>query len=451
MRFIGSLFIVICSLFSADAHLSKSSVVMGERVVLILSAQGRDVKFPELSSVGGFEVTSTGMQQNMEYINGKVTKKIEKHYAFIPLKSIDIAPFEIEVDGKKELTKALHVEVKKADYTNSPFTLEMKIKKSDVMQFEAVPVEFIFKRDENYEVRDLRFSPPKFENFWVKEGKKTKPELVDGFVVHKMNFFLFPQKSGDFEISPARVDVGVMSKSRDIFNMLTNQLNWKSVFSNTHSLHVKKLEGTNLYGDFYISLSVDKKNIEQNEGVNATLKITGSGNFDDIEPYKLQIDGANIYSDKPMVKSKATFKDMQGEFVQKYSISSNKDFTIPSVSITYYDAKQKKLVTKKTEPIELHVKSKSQEKAVQISATPSVTKQIVVEQKNSYLYLFLAFMSGVLITLVVLFLSKKKEYKLPKFRDDREKLKSLLKRRGESEEVDKQIEELESKLYKKSL
>jgi hypothetical protein len=447
MRFIGSLFLIVCSLFSADAYVSKNSVVMGERVVLVLSASGSDVKFPELSSVGGFAVTSTGMQQNMESINGKVSKTIEKHYAFTPLKSIDIAPFEVEVDGKKELTKALHVEVKKADNTNSPFTLEMKINKSDVMQFEAVPVEFIFKRDQNYEVRDLRFSPPKFDNFWVKEGKKTKPELVNGMVVHKMNFFLYPQKSGDFEISPARVDVGVMSKSRDIFNMLTNQLNWKSVFSNTQSLHVKKLEGTNLFGDFYISLSVDKKEIEQNEGVNATLKITGSGNFDDIEPYKLNIDGANIYSDKPTVNSKATIENMQGEFVQKYSISASQDFIIPSVSITYYDAKLKKLVTKKTESISLHVKKSSQEKAVQISEAKPVEKEMVVQTKNNYLYLLLAFISGVLITLLVLFLSKKREYKLPKFKNDRERLKSLLKRRGESEEIDEQIREIEKKLY----
>jgi hypothetical protein len=362
--------------------------------------------------------------------------------------STDIAQLEVEVDGKKELTKALHVEVKKADMTNSPFTLEMKIKKTEVMQFEAIPIEFIFRRDENHEVRDLRFAPPKFENFWVKEGKKNKPELINGFVVHKMNFFIFPQKGGDFEISPARVDVGVMSKSRDIFNMLTNQLNWKTIFSNTQSLHVEKLEGTNLYGDFYISLSIDKKNIEQNEGVNATLKITGSGNFDDIESYKLDIKDVNIYSDKPVVKAQATLADMQGEFVQKFSISSSKNFTIPSLSITYYDSKEKKLVTKKTEPIELHVKSIEQEKPIQMS---SVKKEIVVKEKNSYLYLGMAFVLGVLVTLFVLFVLKAKEYKLPKFTNDRERLKSLLKRRGESEEVDEQISELENRLYKKSL
>ena len=449
MRFLGSILFLITSLFSVEAHLSTNSIVAGERVVLVLSAEGKDVKFPEISSISGYDISSTGMQQNVEYVNGHMTKRLEKHYAFMPLKSVDIEPFEVEVNGKKEYTKPLHVEVKKADMTNSPFLLEMKIKKTDVMQFEAVPIEFIFKRDAKFDARDLRFAPPKFGNFWVKEGKKSKPFLKDGFVVHKMNFFIFPQKSGDFELNPARVDVGVMRKSRDIFNMLSNQLSWTTVFSNSLSLHVKELAGTNLYGDFYISLDVDKPQIEAGEGINATLKITGSGNFDDIETYKLDMKDVNIYSDKPSVKSRATIENMQGEFVQKFSISSNQDFTIPSFEITYYDANKKVLVTKKTEPKVIRVKSIQKEKAVQVASMKKT--EVVVQTKSNYLYILLSFIAGILLTLIAIFMMKRKDCKLPKFKNDRDRLKALLKRRGESEEIDNQISDLENRLYKKSL
>lgn len=449
MKFIGSLIILMSSLFGAQAYLSKSSVVIGESVVLILSAEGRNVKFPQLSTVGGFQITSTGTKEMQEYINGKVSKKLEKHYSFLPLKSTDIPPFKLEVDGKKVHTKALHVEVKKADYTNSPFTLEMKIKKTNVMQFEGIPVEFTFKIDENMEARKLQLTAPKFKNFWVKEGKKSKQEHKNGFIIQKMNYFIFPQKSGDFEISPARVDVAVFNKSRDIFNMLTNQLVWKTVFSNTASLHVKKLEGTNLYGDFFISFEVDKKNIEQDKGLNATLKITGSGNFDDIQAYKLNIDGANIYSDKPSVKSHANIENIEGKFEQKFSISSSKDFTIPSLSISYFDAKSKKIVTKKTAAIDVHVKSKIQEKPVQVMSTKKEAVAVVAVKKSAYINLIFAFIAGVFLTLFAIFIWSKKEYKLPKFKNDKEHLKALLKRRGESQELDEQIRNIENKLYKR--
>jgi len=448
MRFIGSFLILVTFLFGVDAFTSKDSVVMGERVILVISAQGKDIKFPEISKVSGFEVTSTEIQQNIEYSNGIMKKILEKHYIFVPLKSIDITPYEVEVDGKKEFTKSLHVEVKKVDYTNGPFTLEMKVKKQDVMQFEAVPIEFIFRRDRDYTIRDLRFSAPKFASFWVKNGKKSKPYLDNKFIAQKMQFFIFPQKSGDFNISPARVDVGIMSKTKDAFNVLSNQLNWKTVFSNTVPLHVNKLVGTNLYGDFYISLHVDKKNIEQNEGINVTLKITGSGNFDDIEDYKLDINRVNVYSDKPVVKSKAKVENLQGEFTQKFSLASSQNFTIPSLSITYYGAKEKKLVTKTTTPIRIYVKSAPSEKLLQIS---TIKPDIIKKTMNNYLYIFLAFIFGVGLTLVVIFLRKKQNYKLPRFKNDRDHLKSLLLRRGESEEIDNQIVKIEDKLYKKRL
>ena len=201
-------------------------------------------------------------------------------------------------------------------------------------------------------------------------------------------------------------------------------------------------------GDFYISINVDKNNIEQNEGVNATIKITGSGNFDDIDAYKLDIKNANIYSDKPVVKSQPTMINIEGEFIQKFSISSNEDFSIPSLSITYYDAKNKKVITKKTKPIDIHVKNSVQEKPVLKEA---MAKEIIVKKESNYLNLFLAFIAGILSTLFILFIIKKREYKLPKFKNDKDRLKILLKRRGESEEIDGQISELENRLYKKSL
>jgi hypothetical protein len=58
---------------------------------------------------------------------------------------------------------------------------------------------------------------------------------------------------------------------------------------------------------------------------------------------------------------------------------------------------------------------------------------------------------GIVTTLLSIFLLNNRKYKFPKFKNDRDRLKSLLKRRGENKEIDRQIEELERKLYKKSL
>lgn len=450
MKLLGKIFLLVIislNIYGAQAFLSKESITQGERVVLVIRASGKDIKFPQIDSIEGFNITSTGMQQSIEYVNGSISKNIEKHYEFLPTKSIDIPPFEVEVNGKKELTNSLHVNVGKATLQNSKFLLEVKAKKTDVMQFEAIPIEFIFKRHISEDVRDLRFAPPKFDNFWVKEGKKVQAKQEGNFIVHKMNFFIFPQKSGDFELSPAQVDVGVRTQGRDIFNMLTNQLSWKSVFSNSLSLHVNKLEGANLYGNFDIKASVDKTSIDANEGVNLTIKITGNGNFDDIEAYDIKINKTNIYADKPVVKSEAYEDRVKGEFTQKFSISASEDFSIQPLQIRYYDKDLKKVVTKQTEKIDIHVNNVNVERSIQI--TPSEQKTVKVEVLN-YTYIVFAFIGGILVTLLligIVYFFKKQEFKVPKFKNDKELLQHILKYRGKSQEIDKQISALEENLY----
>jgi len=453
MKLVGKIILLAflaLNMYASTAYLSKNSVVLGEKVVLVLQANGEDIEFPQINDIKGFAITSTGMQQSIEYTNGNMNKRIEKHYEFLPTKSVDVSSYEIIVNGKKEQTEPLHVEVSKATTNNSNFLLEMRINKSEIMQFEAVPMEVIFKRAVNQDVRDLRFAPPKFDNFWVKEGKKTKPFQEGNFIVHKINFFLYPQKSGDFELSPSQVNVGVVSQRRDIFNSLTNQLSWKNVFSNTLSLHVKPLVGTNLYGDFDIKASVDKIDIEANQGANFTIKITGNGNFDDIEAYDLKIDKANVYADKPIVKTFVQSDKIGGDFTQKFSISSTSDFIIPSIELTYFDAKLQKLVTKQTEPISLHVNNAMVEKNVQVSSVIPVETKIIKVEVLNYYYLIGTFIGGVLITLFILliiYFLKRQEYKVPKFKNDRDLLKEMLKHRGKSKEIDEQILALEENLY----
>jgi len=449
MKLIGKIFFILLfslNLFSATASLSVNKIEQGDRVVLILSASGESVEFPDIKEIAGFEVLSTGLSQSIEYINGKLNKKLEKHYEFMPTKSVDIAPFKIKVDNKEVKTNPLHVEVIKADLKNRKFLLEMKISKNEVMQFEAIKLEFIFKRDITQDVVDLRFLPPKFDNFWVKEGKKQKPYQENNFIVHKMTYFIYPQKSGNFELNPARVDVGLASQQRDIFGLLRRQLNWKSVFSNPLEITVKPLVGAKLYGHFDIETKVDKKKIKANEAVNFEVKIKGNGNFDDIDEFDLKIDGANIYKDKPIVKTTPLEDKIKGEFSQKFSINSDKDFTIPPLKITYYDRDLKRVVTKKTKAVNIVVKGGSKEDIVQIAP---VKKEIVKEVSVvDWRYVILAFIAGFLISSLIFYLYfKKRGITLPKFKNDKDFLKELLKYRGKNEDIDKQIKLLEENLY----
>lgn len=450
MKILGSLIFFVfylCSAFAAQASLSSTHITLGDEVTLSISANGSSVEFPELQNIASFDILGTSTEQRSEYINGKFSQEMRKNYSFMPTKSITIPPFEVLVDGKKQQTKALRLSVDTTVASNSPFLLEMRIPKTQVMQYEGIPLEFIFKRDVGVDISDLRLQTPKFENFWVKEGLKTKPEIVDGYVIYKMNFFIYPQIAGDFELPPARVDVGMNVKSRDVFDILRNQTKQKSVFSNPLSLHVAPLRGTNLYGDFTLSAQVDKDQINQNEGVNLTLKITGSGNFDDIDAFVLDIPQANIFADKPSVKTFAQDTQMLGEFVQKFSISASDNFIIPPFKLTYFDKKSQKIITKETQPVRIGVKNAQKEKTIAIDAPKKLED---VEQNDTVLTSLIAFALGVFLTLLIVaivFVTRRKRFVFPKFKDDKDLLKILLKYRARDPKIDAYIELLEENIY----
>ncbi len=114
------------------------------------------------------------------------------------------------------------------------------------------------------------------------------------------------------------------------FNSFVSNINWKKIYSNSLTINVRPLpNGLELYGDFKISASVDKKRVHTNKPVNLTIRVEGEGNIDDIKKFELNLDNAVIYSDEPKIKSKLINGKYYGEFTQKIAIIADNNFTIP--------------------------------------------------------------------------------------------------------------------------
>lgn len=139
-----------------------------------------------------------------------------------------------------------------------------------------------------------------------------------------------------------------------MFGMLSRSARYKRVYSNKLRLHVKPLEGTKYVGDFEISLSLDKDKINANESVNALLKISGYGNFDDIGEFALDTK-ASYFSDKPHIKTNVAGSKMQGVFEQKFSLSSAEDFQIKPIAFIFYSKKEDKIKTIYTKTLNVKV------------------------------------------------------------------------------------------------
>lgn len=450
MKIIGKFILILLlsqSLFSATAYLSSGEIQVGDRVALILEAHGKEVKFPELHSIEGYEVVSTSQSENIQVVNGNMTRTLQKQYIFYPSTDMTVPSYALEVDGKVEKTDQLNLHVGKVSQVNSPYSLEVILSNENPYKNEGVELIYVFKIRNGLKVRDLRFALPSFDGFWIKEGKQTNPKVEGDYVVHEIHYMIFAQREGDIELNPARMDIGFDSYKEDMFNMLTRNLEYKRVFSGKKTLHVKKLEGATFVGDFEIQASVDREKIASNENVNMTIKLSGYGNFDDLHELSLQTT-ANIFSDKPVIKSEVVDGKLEGKFEQKISLSSDKDFVINPIEFTYFSLKDGKVKTIKTQKFDINVDNKEAEKEIFLQATPKVATQPVVQQStnNFWLGYVLGILSAFLLLVFYLFKDKMK-FKKEKNSDEKSLLKRLFQLKNRDKNAEIYIKQIEEYLY----
>ncbi|MDD3344096.1 MAG: BatD family protein, partial [Sulfurospirillaceae bacterium] len=332
MSFVGK--ILILALLSVEllggvkAYLLQNPIAEGESATFVLSAKGDKIQFPKIEAIDGSPIVSHQSRQSMELINGVLSKQLDNYYTFYPEHGVKIPSFEVKIDGKLEQTEPLELSfqapnTKPSDH--NPFSFEMKVSNENPMQQEGVKLTFVFKRDKAENLVDMKFSKPALEGFWVKEGQKDDPYVEGNNIVHTISYYIFPQKSGDLLIPKAKIDMAKQVNSRDMFFA---QMQWKSIFSNALTLHVKPLVGATLLGHFDVTVQADTTQIEPNGAVNVTINISGDGNFEDIAPFVLQAKGATIFADEPKIKTFLAGDTLKGEFVQKFSLSAQKDFQI---------------------------------------------------------------------------------------------------------------------------
>ncbi len=486
------------TLFAAavTARLDKNEIFRGDTVNLTITAEGDQVKFPVITKIGGAPVLGTSDAQHTTIINGNVSHSVSRTYTFAPQKTTKIPPFSVDVDGKVFKTDPLTVKVVKptASKAGAPYVLELKLDKKRVHVGESVRLDLKFKQKRGVKADKVEITPPKLENFWVKEISGAKTSIEGDYIVKTYSYLLFPQKPGDYTIPSVVADVGVRVKRQSgfggafddpffndpFFNSFVTSIEWKKVFSNEAKLHVDPLPGNlEVYGHFTIKADVDKKEVAAGKPVNLTITIEGEGNIDDIQKFDLDIPDAVVYADEPKITSRLENGKYVGTFTQKIAIVADHDYTIPPISFTWFDSKTQKRVTKKSAPIHIKVKgggakataskptvlaSKSLEKELHEAASSqsstsetSGKQEAEVSPAEKYLWMAAGAVLGSLLTWFVLTWQrhpkrtshpKTLSSRIRRAKEDKELYNLLLPYAKEGELIETALRELEENLYK---
>ena len=487
---LGKIFI-FCAIFLnglfADVKLTLDTpaIYAGEMASFTITSDGDDIKFPTINSIDSYNIEGSSSSSSTTIINGNYSKKISRTYSFSPTKDVTIPSFEIKADGKTYKTEAQKISVLQpsASKDGENFVVEVKADKQEVKVGESINLNVIFKYKLDSRIDKLQLSEPKLENFWIKKVDDVEKTSEKDYIVFKQKYLLFPQKSGEYDLSSLEADIGKIVKEKisnemlddpllrnsffrdSFFDSVTNKLTWQKIYSNALHISVKPLPNNlELFGDYSLTSTVDKTSVDANQPVNLTISITGKGNIDDIQKYNLTIPNVVSYADEPKIEETFQTDEYGGNFTQKIAFVAQNDYTIPRIELTYFDKNTNQVKTIHSEPINIKViNNNPNNSAVKIETNnipkvPNDNKTSEIKEDKNINYIVLALIVLFVILASLLFFKKKKTTKIEKdivkaikkAKNDKELFELLLPYSKKSEIITDVLNKLEENLYKKT-
>ena len=454
MKNLGKIFLLLLiahvAFGAVNATVDNRHVTLGDSVTLRLEVNGEDVSRPVIHSVCGVNVLSTGSQTSINMVNGKYSKSYIFSYTFEPTKDCHINPISVNVNGGAEKTNGIDISVNSSSVPvqDRDFIVTLKSSKQDVLVGESFDVELLIKQRRDASLVDSQFTPPNLDGFWVKKETKPKRTQDNRYYYTKVIYKLAAQRDGDMQISPAKMKIATRQNSMNMWGPFTQSVKWKSYYSNPITLHVKPLPaGVTLVGDFKISVTADKKELNKNEPLNLVVRVQGEGNLEDIKSFKQTIDGVNIFDEK--IKINDTTKTL----TQKFAYVGDNDFVIPPFKLRFFNPKTKKIEEIQTHAIAVKVKggvTNAQEPLV-IKKGKAVIQPVA--QKGvaplSKLWFAVAFVLGLLMGILLMFAKPwrlKRGEKSINIKDEKQLLIKLFPFKDDKE-VQEIVDALEKNIY----
>jgi len=371
------LFTYCVNVFSQDegisfiAEISKKTLGINEnlRVDFKMNQDGDNFIAPNFE---GFRVVG-GPNQSVSnmWVNGKRTFSKIYSYYLSPLKtgSLSIGQATIEIENK--IYKTIPVKVKvsesvsiKKDPNDASYVVnenlhlvaEVSNNKPYLNQGFSVIYKLYFSPQINI-TNVGEIDSPEYNNFWSHNIKIPRLQIERGsykgesynYVIWK-KIVLYPQKSGILNILPLTLDVSVdvPTNKRDFFgNRIYTQVP-KTVTAGKREINVLNLpenapENFNgAVGEFKIELSTTKKELNASESVQATLKVSGTGNLKLFSiPSLITPSSIEKYDPEYKENVKTNIKGMYGNILNTYTLvpQFKGKYPISPVKFVFFDPK----------------------------------------------------------------------------------------------------------------
>ncbi len=394
---------------------SQVPVNQSFQIQYIVDEKCNDIQIP---SMPGFELLAgpfTSTASSFSFVNGKRTSTYQKTFTYTYSATKEgtytIGAATVDIKGRKYRSNGLKITVvreqepqaattssrtnddssrpQRTQTAQSAPSIFMRTEVNKTHAHEQEPVTLCYKLY-FVGVNDVQLAGvtkmPDFDGFLKQESDleqlESHVETYNGrqynvAVVYKNQ--LYPQHSGDITITPAHFEVVYTTPGaeRDPFGQMFGYQEHKTLKAPAVTIHVDALPQEDRpksfsggVGHFTMTPSISSTELNTNEPITLKLDISGSGNIKLIKtPDVKWPEGFESYDPKVSNSYQTTDSGMSGTKSIEYMAIPREpgDYTLPPVTLTYYDSEAGAYKTLTTPSYQLHINRGQQRKDTEVS------------------------------------------------------------------------------------
>lgn len=247
---------------------------------------------------------------------------------------------------------------------------------------------------------DIEFHPPKdipFEFELLTE--ETNFEQNKKVISYK--YLIFAKKAGEFslELKPKML---FMTQSA-IDNVIIGRDNVNDLEAEKEIAKIKPLlltvkeTDSSLTGKMKLKSHLDKDAVSAYAPVHLDIVIEGEGNLHELQPIRFEIEGVEVFSDKPEQTFVMGENGYKGKWIQRFAFVGKEDFVIPAVTLSYFDLATKTQSSMKSKSYLVKMKADGIEREALIDKVDLPSEKVNLASYVDYLYYLLSFITGFIV------------------------------------------------------
>lgn len=352
---------------SVKARVDKTQMTPDDILTLTVSISDADAEV-DTSGIKDFRILSHSTGSSFQWINGKSSHEYTHNYSLSPLKKghLIIPALTLDDKGSSYHTEPITILVQDSPVSDKDSRdIFVQARVNDDLPYVGQQIVYVFSLYYGIQITNPSLQVPDFKDFMVKETDKDTnvTKLIGGreYNVIERRIVLVPLKDGTVEIPPSVLTCDKVVKQgtqrRDPMDSFfgnsffgRSRLERKVLRTNPIPIRINPLpanphdvEFSGLVGQMTLSAAMENHDIKVGDSTTLTLTLDGIGNIMDVEEPKINVpDGLKMYRDNPQEDVTIGRKGYAGKKIFRLALVAIKDgtFTIPPITVNYFDVEK---------------------------------------------------------------------------------------------------------------